>query len=270
MKKDELIKILEDRNGIPISGQEIAEKFSVSRNAIWKMIKALRSEGYNIEAKTNNGYYIPQDSDYISEYEIRKKFPDRIKKLPITIFRQIDSTNSEARRRMLSSDCPEQLLIACEQTRGRGHAEHVFYSPADNGIYLTLIYKMKNPADDAETVTLKTAAAIVSVIEMYSSDKVEIKYMNDVYSGGKKACGVLTEGITDFETGNIEKFAVGIGINLSTKGLPEEIKLTAGAIDIGAVKKNEFIACLVTTLIDFYDCITDNKYIEIYNSHLMK
>ena len=71
-KKKSLLKIFEDQGGVPISGEELASRFHVSRNAIWKMVNALRKEGIQIEAKQNTGYYIPKSADYLSAYEIRK------------------------------------------------------------------------------------------------------------------------------------------------------------------------------------------------------
>ena len=269
-KKKRLLKIFEDQGGVPISGEELASRFHVSRNAIWKMVNALRKEGIQIEAKQNTGYYIPKSADYLSAYEIRKKLPDAFKRIPISLFQEIDSTNSEAIRRMASTNCPDQLIISEMQTNGRGHGDNKFISPPQSGIYMTVIYHVASKHFSAKDVTERTAAALVTVLESISDQSFESHAPNDIFCKGKKVCGVLTEGFADLENHEMEIIALGIGINTSVKGLPEDILEKADFVQLGNMKRNELVAKLLVVLYQFLGDIPLDEVKEIYDKHLVE
>lgn len=260
--KDQLIAILEEQKGNPISGQEIADRFQVSRNAVWKWIRELRNEGIPVQAKRRSGYYLAPDALYLSVGQIREALPEKLKNLPVTVFPVIDSTNSEALRRMREKDCPDQLIAAARQTSGRGHNASRFYSPEKNGVYMTLIYHPAANSGRVHTFSMRTAAAIAEVLSRETDQKISIGVRNDILSNGKKACGILTEGISDFETEKSECFAAGIGINLGTEGLPETVRENAGWIRLRDPNRNLLIARIVTSLYQFYE--DPDAYSRVY------
>ena len=106
-----------------------------------------------------------------------------------------------------------------------------FYSPPDTGLYLSLLLRPSMAAADSTAVTACAAVAEAQTIEEFSSRPAEIKWVNDVFVGEKKVCGILTEASIDCETGMIQYLIIGIGINTAVPrgNFPEELRAVAGA-----------------------------------------
>ena len=154
--KERLFALLEARQGSFVSGEELAEKLNLSRAAVSKAMKALRQEGYAIQAVTNRGYRLSGECDILSEQGVKKYLTQEFQ---ITFAPSVGSTNTVLRA-LAEQGAPEgTLVIADEQTGGRGRMGRVFYSPAGGGIYLSLLLRPVN-ADPRQTVTLTAAAAV--------------------------------------------------------------------------------------------------------------
>lgn len=148
----------------------------------------------------------------------------------------IDSTNSEAKRR-LGAVPPEEyrlfhktVLVAGEQTAGRGRLGRKFYSPGGTGLYFSLVYAAGSVSDPGK-ITAVAAVAVCRAIKSVFNVDAGIKWVNDIFVSGKKVCGILTEGIVNPLSGAVEAAVIGIGINIyfSSK-MPEELSLRAGGI----------------------------------------
>ncbi|MEE0928898.1 MAG: biotin--[acetyl-CoA-carboxylase] ligase [Acutalibacteraceae bacterium] len=141
-------------------------------------------------------------------------------------FRKIDSTNSEAARRLHKSTSLPALFVTKHQTAGRGRRGRSFYSKG--GLYMSLAIKQ----EIGNTVTLTTLAsvAVAQAIEELCRVNVGIKWVNDLYLEGKKICGILCENICDPITGEGKGIIIGIGINLNVTDFPEELKSVAGSL----------------------------------------
>ena len=191
--KDAIKKILNDNYGNFVSGEEIASKLYVSRAAVWKAIKALTDEGLQIEAVTNKGYRLKSDLLLTDCDRIMKKCEGYFPPFSVIHKPVVDSTNDEALRILKSSDLLKKgentLVIADEQTKGRGRRGRSFYSPEGCGLYMTLLF---HPRIDINSLTTLTALAAVSVFSALSEIKCEnelkpaIKCVNDIYVEDKK------------------------------------------------------------------------------------
>lgn len=162
----------------------------------------------------------------------------REEKYHIEHFAEIDSTNEEAKRRFSSGDTREQLLYADFQSAGKGRNGRSFYSPQDTGIYLSYLFPNPGNEEVRELIFVTTAAAVFvceAVREVTGAD-ASIKWVNDVYVAGRKVCGILAE-VAYYR--QVPGIVVGIGINLSTKDFPDEIKDTAAGV--GDYSKEELM-----------------------------
>lgn len=240
-----------------ISGQELAKRSGFSRAAIWKAVNSLRNDGYNILASTNHGYKL-ESVNIFNENSIAKHInPDSNGK--IIYFEEIDSTNNEAKRQIINSQ-PQALhktaFIANGQTAGKGRLNRKFYSPKNTGVYISLIYALKNITDPA-FITATAAVAVRRAIKNTFGIESGIKWVNDIFINGKKVCGILTEGITNFETGTIEACIIGIGINLQPNfNIPEEIKDIVSSVlqkNCTNEEKSKFTAEVINELIFLLD-----------------
>ena len=267
MIKDAILKLLWEKADSYVSGAELARSLSVSRTAVWKAVEQLRAEGYRIESVTNRGYRLLSESDVLSEEGIKKYLKDE--RLTLEVFPSIRSTNTVLKNRA-ANGAPEGLaLIAGEQTEGRGRMGRSFYSPADTGLYLSLLLRPEISAVEATNITACAAVAVAEAIEELSGVPAEIKWVNDVLVNGKKVCGILTEASMDCESGLVSYVIVGIGINTSLPrgDFPEELRGIAGAVfDEKKIPelRCRMAAAVLDRLMGYYGHLSDKSYYEGY------
>jgi BirA family biotin operon repressor/biotin-[acetyl-CoA-carboxylase] ligase len=258
--KKYILELLENNKGTAsgkyVSGEEIAGQLNVSRNAVWKAIKELEKDGYKIKAVTNKGYSLCEENDILSvqgmlPYLVQKDISERI-----FVYGVLESTNKTAKEIAVSGAEPvlkSTVIAANHQTAGKGRYGRAFHSPPNCGLYMSFIL---HPSQFSFTTpTLMTAFAAVCVceaIESISCKKLQIKWVNDIFIGGRKVCGILTEAVTDFESGSTSWLVVGIGVNFKNSGFPEDLQKIAGAVfeeDNPPVTRNRLCAEIVNRMI---------------------
>lgn len=263
--KHELLKLLEKSKGIYLSGERIAESLGVSRAAVWKAINALKTEGYAINAVTNKGYMLSAESNMLSEEGIRLHLK---RDIPLTVYHETDSTNRRCISLALEGAGNGTAVVANRQTAGRGRRGRSFYSPSGTGIYLSVLIHPQFDISKSVLVTVAASVAVARAIERVCGISPQIKWVNDIYINGKKVCGILTEAVTDFESGRISSVVAGIGINCSTTDFPEEIRDTAGCIP-GFFSRNELTAAVIDEFLDITEDIESRDFIGYYREHSM-
>lgn len=187
--------------------------------------------------------------------------------LTVEVLQEVDSTNSEARRR-IKAGLTEPLLLAAEhQTAGRGRQGKTFYSPAGTGIYMTLVLHPFVPLTDAVSVTARTSVAVCRAIRKMTDLRPEIKWVNDLYLNGKKICGILVEAISDYQAGVTQSLIIGIGINVTTKTFPEELQEAASLCV--ELNRNRLIAGIAEELRKELGDWQDKGYLRDYRNWSM-
>lgn len=231
--KDKLLTLFEENKGAYFSGEELAERLSVSRAAVWKAVNSLRAEGYELDAVQNRGYCLSERSDILSAQGIAKYLQPACAELNVTVLPSATSTNALVRLKA-EAGAPEGLtVLANAQTEGRGRLGRRFFSPTDTGLYMSLLLRPRQwPAGQAVKLTTMAAVAACEAIEEVSDVKAAIKWVNDIYVNGKKVSGILTEAAVAVENGFLDYAVVGIGINLYPPegGFPDELKERAGTV----------------------------------------
>ncbi len=226
MKSEILAALRESRDYV--SGQELCEKLQVSRTAIWKKIKELQGEGYEIEAVPNRGYRIVGCPDIIAAEEVESRLKSKWAGHPVKYFDEITSTNQYAKR-IGEEGAPEgTLVVADEQTQGKGRSGRVWSTPHGTAIAMTLLIRPKLPPASISMVTLVMGLAVARACRELYHLPVGIKWPNDVVIHGKKLCGILTE--LSAEMMSVNYVVIGTGINVNVKEFPEEIQKTATSI----------------------------------------
>lgn len=270
--KEEILCILEQYKGESISGQELAEKLGVSRTAVWKAINSLKEEGYEINGVSNKGYSLSISSDVLSCEGIRPFLNSEYKDVPITVYKTIGSTNTEAKLLSMQNAPHGTVIISEEQTSGRGRMGRNFYSPSDSGIYMSIILKPKLNMADSVLITTATAVAVCLAIDKFTKDSPKIKWVNDIFINDKKVCGILTEAVTDMESGTINTVIVGIGLNVKTENFPNELKETAGSIFASNENnsiRNELSAEIINNVLYMSDNLKNREFLKIYKERSM-
>ena len=269
--KEKLLALLEDSKGTFFSGEEIARTLQVSRAAVWKAVNALREDGYTIDAATNKGYRLSPDSDILSPQGIRRFLKPEYRDLDLTVLPTAPSTNALVREKANQGRPEGCVIIACEQTDGRGRYGRQFFSPVDSGVYLSLLLRpTAYSPQQATCLTAAAAAAMCQAIEAVTGQQPGIKWVNDIFLHGKKVCGILTEAAVGLETGTLNYMVLGAGVNLypPVKGFPEEIQPIAGSVLERSCPeaKNRLVGEFLNRFWDFYTHPECRAYLEDYRS----
>lgn len=230
--KQNVLSYLENNRGSNVSGGMLADEFGVTRSAVWKAIKSLQEEGYAIEGVTNKGYCLTDDNDILSRESILPYLDKKHSYIDITVLKTVDSTNNYAKTLAQNGAPQGTVIIAEEQTKGKGRLGRKFYSPSNTGIYMSIIVRPNMSVEKSLMITTGTAVVVSEAIEKVTYLPTQIKWVNDIFSGDKKLCGILTEASIDCESGGLEYAIVGIGINVSTlkDSFPDELEGIATSI----------------------------------------
>ena len=261
-----VLETLRDKSPAYISGQELADGLGLSRNSVWKAIKRLQEDGYNIDSKSSTGYRLVEAVDVVSASVLTDLIAKPCK---VQVLDVVDSTNNYAKA---LGDVPTPtLIVANEQTKGRGRLGRSFYSPSAKGIYMTLAFEPDFGIDKAMLITSLTAVAVCKAFEETIGIGPKIKWVNDIYLQGQKVCGILTEAESNFETGRISKIIVGIGINCFEQEFPEDIKDKATYIKNPQKEfdRNQLIASIVNKFFDLVDNFDKKQLLRDYKVRSM-
>lgn len=266
MLKSEVIKSLLSQKHI--NGSQLASKLGVSRNAIWKAIQELRSEGFEISSKTNRGYSLDSHPDIISPELIDAYILQQPWNL--LVFDSLDSTNNEAKRLADSGLKDRSALLCDEQTGGKGRLGRSFVSKKGLGLYMSVFLRPSADAKDLSFVTSLAAVAVKRALLKTAGVQAQIKWPNDLILNGKKLCGILTELSVEGESGSVQYLVIGIGVNVGyrTQDFPQEIRhmCTSLKIENASVGRATLAAAILDELSTLYNDGHFVSDLEIYHS----
>ena len=269
MLKSKVLKVLEENKGRTVSGAEIAKTLNLSRTSIWKAINLLRDDGYTINAVTNKGYSLEDNTDIISKEGISLYLNKDFSNVDIYIYKTTSSTNEVAKKLALSGAKHGTVVISEEQTQGQGRMGRSFYSPANTGIYMSIILRPTLTAMDSVLITTSSSVAICDAIHKVTGIECQIKWINDIYINNKKIGGILTEASTNFESGTIDYLILGIGINFNNPkdDFPDNLKEIAGSLYKGnsnGINRNMLCAEILNNILSIIPKIKDYDFISEY------
>lgn len=262
--KEYVIYKLQTNNNTFISGEDLAKELNISRAAISKIIKEIKNSGIIIESVQNKGYKLSDTNDLLSLDILQDNLKGRGLDYNVHLHSTIDSTNLEAKRLISSNDfLGKTLIVSGEQIKGKGRFGKNFFSPKNSGVYFSVIENAITSLSNSTFITICTALSICKAIEKLTGYTPKIKWVNDIFLDDRKTCGILTEAISNFETGEVEKLIIGIGINFSTIDFPQEIEDIAGPIfkkpedNHSHITRNDLVIEIVYEL---------NKYFKNFDS----
>ena len=225
--KTELLTVLREAEGY-VSGQDLCEKFGVSRTAVWKAVNQLKEAGYEIESVQNKGYRLVASPDTVSQEELKSIRKTEWIGQEIFYFPVLDSTNTKAKQLAEEGYPSGTLVVAEQQDAGRGRRGRDWASPRGVGIFMTLMLKPDILPNNASMLTLVAALAVAAAIRKCTGRPAGIKWPNDIVMNRKKVCGILTEMSAQIDY--VNHVVVGIGINVHNESFPEDIAPTATSL----------------------------------------
>lgn len=256
---------MENNKGQPVSGSALAKELGLSRTAVWKAINSLREEGHRINAVAGSGYVLDDKSDLLTAEGI---LPYLKEPVPLRIYDTLESTNKTAASLAMDGGEEWTTVIAGHQTMGKGRRGKSFYSPPNTGLYLSIIIQPNFDVSKAVLITTAASVAVAKAIEEVCDADPKIKWVNDIYIDGKKVCGILTEALTDFESGRISHVILGIGINCFTTEFPGDAGDHPGSI-MGDFSKNQLAAAVINRVQEVLEDPEERSFMDYYRNHSM-
>ncbi len=238
-----------------VSGEVISERLGLSRAAVWKHVKALRDQGYRIEAAPARGYRLNESPDRLGALELRPLIRTRRLGKTLHVFPELGSTNDEARSRAEKGAADGEVVLAEAQSAGRGRRGRSWSSPPGKNVYLSVILRPDLPPARAPELTLLASVALCDQIRAEGVD-AGIKWPNDELAGGRKLAGILTELATDPERVQWVVLGMGVNVNAEPGDLPEELRPLATSLagELGRpVARAPFVTGLLATLEGWLD-----------------
>lgn len=248
------------------SGDRLASELSISRTAVWKMIQGLQTTGYSIESRHGLGYrYVENNQLSVAGIQNGLKLSPAVQ---LSVLPSVDSTNAYLKRMATRTPLVEPVVVVADtQTAGYGRSGRTFYSPGQTGIYLSIgLPVTASQPLNAGLLTTSTAVVVAQTLQQLFNVSVELKWVNDVLVNHHKVVGIMSEGMTNLETGQISTVIVGMGINLTTADFPTAIQNKAGAVltHPTAITRNQVVRTLLQNFFDRYPTYRTGNFMTTY------
>ncbi|QDR83373.1 biotin--[acetyl-CoA-carboxylase] ligase [Sporomusa termitida] len=256
-----ILEVLKHNSGQYVSGEDISHTLKVSRTAVWKHIRGLKEDGYDIEAHPRLGYALRHNTDRLLPAEIKAQLTSRILGREIHYFSETDSTNNEAKK-LAADGCPEGTVVVAEaQVSGRGRLARGWFSPYGKGIWLSVVLRPPFSPMEAAKCTLMAAVAVNRAINAVTGAGCGIKWPNDILCNGRKVVGILTEMSAEMDAINHIIIGMGINVNIEPFDFPAELAATATSLAIASGHQVSRLKLLTTILAEL-----ENVYIPVKTS----
>lgn len=251
-----------------ISGEEMAQQLSLSRTAIWKAINELKKEGHIISSSRNKGYCYGK-SDVLSAEGIRLALKSATPSLSITVLNSSESTMKDAKLAAINGEPDNTLIVADIQEAPIGRFGRPFFSKAGSGIYMSMLLRPNKNFEEMAQYTVIMAVAVTRAMDKLIKVSTEIKWVNDIYINEKKVCGILSEAMSDVESGQISNVIIGMGINFSLKQeeFPKELRKKATSLFPKVeptITRNELIGEIWNQFYAILNQLPEQHFLEEY------
>lgn len=216
--REKIIELLKKKQEY-VSGDQISHRLGISRQALWKHIQELKDAGYEIVAVPHLGYRLEALADRLYDFEVRSGLGTSLFGKHVHYFEALASTMEAATQRALEGSPEGTVILAETQTKGKGRMGRSWFSPRYKGIYCSLIVRPQCLPSQASVLTLLAAVGIVEAVKEYTGLSAKIKWPNDIFLGGKKVGGILTELNAEMDRINFAVIGVGLNVNNDKKAL---------------------------------------------------
>ena len=244
-----LLTLLAENGTIVVSGGRIAREIGVSRSTVWRWVTLLRRLGVKVKGQTASGYFLEKVPDILTPDMLRQRLKGSLFGKRIYHFFKTDSTNRVALELGHAGEPEGAVVLAEEQTAGRGRAGRAWQSERAAGIYVTLLLRPKLAPVQAPLLTMMAGLSAHAAIRAVTGLEVDVKWPNDLLIRGKKVGGILTE--MHAEPGAVRFVIVGIGLNVNQETFGGELGSIATSLRIETGKQESRLELLVRLLREF-------------------
>ncbi len=244
-----LLRLLAENATFVISGARIAREIGVSRSTVWRWVERLRELGVKVKGQAATGYFLEKVPDVLTPDVLKRQLKGSLFGKHIYHFFKTDSTNRVAFELGHAGEPEGAMVLAEEQSAGRGRAGRTWHSERAAGIYLTLLLRPKLAPVQAPLLTMMAGLSAHTAVEAVTGLAVDLKWPNDLIIRGKKAGGILTE--MHAEPGMVRFVVVGIGLNVNQERFPGELAGLATSLRQETGKTQSRMELLVRLLREF-------------------
>jgi len=227
-KLDRLVHLLVRNATVVVPGPKIASEIGVSRSTVWEWIEKLRELGVAIKGHPRHGYQLEKLPDILAPSLVRAELPNAEIGHKVIHYFRTDSTNSAALELGEQAAPHGTVVIAEEQTAGRGRLGRKWYSEKSSGIYASIVLRPPLAPATAPVLTLMAGVAAQNAVRAATGLSGDIRWPNDLLINGKKVCGILTE--MRAEVDRLHMVVLGIGINVNQSSMPDELREIATSL----------------------------------------
>lgn len=250
-----------------ISGEKISKELNVSRAAVWKYMQALKLEGYEFESQSRRGYRLKALPDYVAAEIVDPFLKTQYMGREYYYVKNVDSTNQLAKKLANEGVAEGTVVVAEEQSTGKGRLQRGWYSPPYKGMWLSMILRPEFLPQEAPKMTLLIAVAIAKILNRRGIP-AGIKWPNDILLDGKKIVGILTELSAEMERIHYVVVGTGLNINITEDEMPKEIREVATSLYAFTGKKwnrAEIIADFLLEVEILYEIVKAKGFEEIFD-----
>src|SRR5713226_7008308 len=244
-----LLALLAENATIVISGTRIAKEVGVSRSMVWQWVERLRELGVKVKSQTGTGYFLEQVPDILTLDMLKQRLKGGLFGKRIFHFFRTDSTNRVALELGHAGEPEGAVVVAEEQTAGRGRAGRAWHSEHAAGIYATLLLRPRLAPVQAPLLTMMAGLSAHAAIQAQTGLTVDLKWPNDLLINGKKVGGILTE--MHAEPAQVRFVIVGLGLNVNQEKFPPELGATATSLRAETGRPQSRLELLVRLLREF-------------------
>ncbi len=246
-----------------VSGARLAKLLGLSRVAIWMQLQKLTKQGFAFDAVRSRGYKLVQTPGQLHHALIQAHLTGRGRLPNLVTLDKIDSTNSEAERHLAAGSRTPLVILAREQTQGRGRRGRAWHSPAAGNLYASFVFRPKLEPARLQDFTLWMGLNVCELVANFCKLEPGLKWPNDLLVQGRKAGGMLTEARVDSDQVHELVFGLGLNLNVREEDLPREIRASAISLAAAAaapVDINRFAAALIARILSAYGRFVENDY----------
>jgi BirA family transcriptional regulator, biotin operon repressor / biotin---[acetyl-CoA-carboxylase] ligase len=244
-----LLTLLAENATFVISGGRIAREIGVSRSTVWRWVQRLRELGVRVKGQTATGYFLERVPDILTPDLLRKQLKGKLFGKRFYHFFKTDSTNRVAMDLAYAGEAEGAVILAEEQTAGRGRAGRKWHSEVGTGIYVTMLLRPRLSPAQAPVLTMLAGLSLHAAILGQTGLNTELKWPNDIVLEGKKIGGILTE--MHAEPSHVRFVIVGIGINVNQERFPPELAAIATSLRKETGRMQSRLELLVRLLREF-------------------
>jgi len=257
--EEELVGVLEKNNHRFLSTKDISLKLGVHPYVVYQAVRELRRWEFQIQSERGKGYKLVKSPDLILPGEIKKNLKSKIFGKKIYSYRKVGSTNVLGFRLAEIGAEEGTLLVADEQSKGKGRMGRSWYSPPRLGLWMSLILRPDIPPFKAPGLSICAGLALTQTIKEMTGIEAKIKWPNDCLIDGKKVGGILLELSAELDRINFVIVGIGVNVNHSTQDFPRNLSQTATSMKIKLGKDLSRLALLTSFLEKFERIYLDFK-----------